>query len=431
MDDGSFKRADWLATTNIYEVNIRQYSDEGTFNAFAKELPRLKDMGVEVLWFMPIHPIGIISRKGKFGSYYSIRDFKTTNPEFGTPDEFKNLIAHAHQLGMRVIMDWVANHASWDNVWTADHPEYFERDSTGNFKPPYDWTDVIQIDHSSIAEQDSMIDAMKFWVTNFNIDGFRADLAHLTPLEFWKKARTAIEPLKPGLFWLAETEEAGYHEVFDASFTWEWMHKTEDYYKQKADLNSLYNVLYKYENDFPASAYRMYFTSNHDENSWNGTEYEKYGDMAKTLAVFSLTWKGIPMIYSGQEMPNLKRLAFFDKDTIDWNGGYALHDFYKTLLKLRKRNPALRSADPEVITQTIATSDDKRIMAYLRRNKNDEVFVLLNLGGEKAGFSIKDQFLKGKFVNIFTGAENFLFADTFIEMQPWGFLVYEKIITPK
>ena len=182
MDDGSFKRADWLATTNIYEVNIRQYSDEGTFNAFAKELPRLKDMGVEVLWFMPIHPIGIISRKGKFGSYYSIRDFKTTNPEFGTPDEFKNLIAHAHQLGMRVIMDWVANHASWDNVWTVDHPEYFERDSTGNFKPPYDWTDVIQIDHSSIAEQDSMIDAMKFWVTNFNIDGFRDDLAHLTPL---------------------------------------------------------------------------------------------------------------------------------------------------------------------------------------------------------------------------------------------------------
>ena len=431
MDDGSFKRADWLATTNIYEVNIRQYSDEGTFNAFAKELPRLKDMGIEVLWFMPIHPIGIISRKGKLGSYYSIRDFKTTNPEFGTPDEFKNLIAHAHQLGMRVIMDWVANHASWDNVWTVDHPEYFERDSTGNFKPPYDWTDVIQIDHSSIAEQDSMIDAMKFWVTNFNIDGFRADLAHLTPLEFWKKARTAIEPLKPGLFWLAETEEAGYHEVFDASFTWEWMHKTEDYYKQKADLNSLYNVLYKYENDFPASAYRMYFTSNHDENSWNGTEYEKYGDMAKTLAVFSLTWKGIPMIYSGQEMPNLKRLAFFDKDTIDWNGGYALHDFYKTLLKLRKRNPALRSADPEVITQTIATSDDKRIMAYLRRNKNDEVFVLLNLGGEKADFSIKDQFLKGKFVNVFTGAENYLFADTFIEMQPWGFLVYEKIITPK
>ncbi len=431
MSKEQFTRADWLATTNIYEVNIRQYSDEGTFNAFAKELPRLKDMGVEVLWFMPIHPIGIINRKGKSGSYYSIRDFKATNPEFGTPDEFKSLIAQAHQLGMRVIMDWVANHASWDNVWTVDHPEYFERDSEGNFKPPYDWTDVIQIDHSSVSEQGAMIDAMKYWVTNFDIDGFRADLAHLTPLEFWKKARTAIEAIKPGLFWLAETEEAGYHEVFDASFTWEWMHCAEDYYKRQTGLGSLYHVLQKYDSTFPASAYRMYFTSNHDENTWNGTEYEKYGDMAKALAVFSVAWKGIPMIYSGQEMPNLKRLAFFEKDPIDWDGRNVLHDFYKTLLKLRKRNPALRSADAEVITQIIVTSDDKSIMAFLRKYKNDEVLVLLNLSGEKAGFSIKDQFLKGKFKNVFTGAENYLAANTSIEMQPWDFLVYEKILNPK
>ena len=228
MTNKSFKRADWLATTNIYEVNTRQYTSEGTFIAFSKELPRLKDMGVEALWFMPIHPIGKINRKGKLGSYYSIMDFKAVNSEFGTADDFKDLIKKAHGLGMKVIMDWVANHAAWGNVWTIDHPEYFERDDNGNFKPPYDWTDVIQIDHSNETEQDAMIDAMKFWVTDFDIDGFRADLAHLTPLEFWKKARTAIEPLKPGLFWLAETEEINYHEVFDASFTWEWMHSTEE-----------------------------------------------------------------------------------------------------------------------------------------------------------------------------------------------------------
>ncbi len=429
MSKLSFTRADWLASTNIYEVNIRQYSAEGTFNAFAKELPRLKDMGVEALWFMPIHPIGIINRKGKMGSYYSIRDYKTTNPEFGTPNEFKSLITQAHQLGMKVIMDWVANHASWDNVWTIDHPEYFERDNAGNFKPPYDWTDVIQIDHSSIAEQDAMIDTMKFWVINFDIDGFRADLAHLTPLEFWRKARTAIEPIKPGLFWLAETEEISYHEVFDASFTWEWMHCTENYYKKQTGLGSLYHTLQKYENTFSASAHRMYFTSNHDENTWNGTEYEKYGDMAKALAVFSITWSGIPMIYSGQEMPNFKRLAFFEKDPIDWKGGYTLHDFYKTLLKLRKRNPALRSACSEARTRIIETSDEKSIMAYLRKNKNDEVLVFLNLSGKRTGFSIKDQFVKGNFVNVFTGVENHLAADTFIEIQPWNFLVYEKIVS--
>ena len=426
MTNSKFIRANWLGATNIYEVNIRQYTVEGTFTAFAKELPRLKDMGVEVLWFMPVHPIGKLNRKGESGSYYSIQDFKAVNPEFGTADDFFDLIKQAHDLGMKVIMDWVANHAAWDNVWTIDHPEYFERDSTGNFKPPYDWTDVIQIDHSNAAQQDAMIDAMKFWITDFDIDGFRADLAHLTPLGFWKKARTVIEPLKPDLFWLAETEEVNYHEVFDASFTWEWMHSTEDYYKKETGLDSLYHVLHKYESVFPASAYRMYFTTNHDENTWNGTEYEKYGDMAKALSVFSFTWNGIPMVYSGQEMPNVKRLQFFEKDVIAWKEKYELHDFYKTLSELRKRNPALRTADPAAVTHIITASGNKSILAYLRRNKNDEVFVLLNLCNGKTDFVIKDQHIEGFFTNVFTQAENYLTADKAVKMQPWEFLVYEK-----
>ncbi len=427
MTDRLFKRADWLADTNIYEVNVRQYTVEGTFVAFAKELPRLKEMGVEVLWFMPVHPIGHKNRKGEWGSYYSIMDHYAVNPEFGTAEHFKNLVSQAHASGMKVIMDWVANHAAWDNVWTIDHPEYFVKESDGNFKTPYDWTDVIQIDHSNEAQRDAMIGAMKFWVTDFDIDGFRADLAHLTPLEFWIKARREIEPLKENLFWLAETEEISYHQVFDASFTWEWMHKTEDYYKQRTGLAGLQNVLQKYENDFPAAAYRMYFTSNHDENTWNGTEYEKYGDMAMALAVFSFTWNGIPMIYSGQEMPNLKRLKFFEKDVIAWNGEFALHEFYKQLCEIRKKNPALRSADPAVTTRIIETGDDKSIMAFLRKNKNDEVLVLLNLCNKKTGFSLKDDSIHGLFINVFSKKRIQLTAETFLEMQPWEFLVYEKI----
>lgn len=426
MNNGGYKRADWIKDTNIYEVNLRQYTAEGTIKAFAGELPRLKDMGVEILWFMPVHPIGKINRKGKLGSYYSIMDFKAVNPEFGTADDFKGLIKQAHGLGMKVIMDWVANHAAWDNVWTEDHPDYFERDEAGNFKPPYDWTDVIQINHSNPAEQDAMIDAMKFWVVNFDIDGFRADLAHLTPLAFWKKARTAIEPLKPGLFWLAESEEISYHEVFDATFTWEWMHITEDFYKKKTDIDSLYHLLQKYQTAFPATAYRMYFTSNHDENTWNGTEYEKYAELAKALAVFSFTWNGIPLIYSGQEKPNLKRLAFFEKDSIDWNAEYRLHDFYKTLSGLRKRNPALRAADAAVTTFLISTSAGKSVLGYLRKKENDEVLVLINLSANKTGFTINDQVVNGFFVDIFSNAEIHLRTDTFIEMQPWAFLVFEK-----
>jgi len=426
MNNMLYKRADWLATTNIYEVNLRQYTGEGTFNAFAKELPRLKDMGVEVLWFMPIHPIGKKNRKGGLGSYYSVMDYKAVNPEFGSMDDLKALVKMAHGMGMKVIIDWVANHAAWDNAWTKDHPGYFERDEQGNFKPPYDWDDVIQIDHSNPAQQDAMIDAMKFWVSGINIDGFRADLAHLTPLDFWKKARKEIEPLKPGLFWLAETEEINYHEVFDASYAWAWMHKTEDLFKGTTDPDGLCQLLQKYQDDFPASAYRMYFTSNHDENTWNGTEYEKYGDMALALAVFCFTWNGIPMIYSGQEMPNKKRLKFFEKDAIAWNGNYALHDFYKTLLALKKNNPALRAADNAVSTRYVGTTAGKNILAWLRKKENDEVLVLLNLCKEKNGFAIADELVTGSYINVFSKAENHFTADTFFDMQPWEFLVFEK-----
>ena len=426
MNNTPYKRAGWIANTNIYEVNIRQYSAEGSFNAFATALPRLKEMGVEVLWIMPIHPIGKINRKGTLGSYYSISDFKAVNPEFGTAGDFKNLVRLAHELGMKVIMDWVANHAAWDNVWTIDHPEYFVRDEAGNFKPPYDWTDVIQIDHSNDAEQDAMIDAMKYWVTDFNIDGFRADLAHLTPLSFWHKARTAIEPLKPDLFWLAESEEINYHEVFDATFTWEWMHRTESFYKGNCNMGSLYDVLAKSETTFPETAHRMYFTSNHDENTWNGTGEEKYGDMLQCLAVFSCTWNGIPMIYSGEELPNKKRLKFFEKDVIEWNGKYQLHDFYKTLLTLRKTNPALRSADAAVSTFHIITEGGKNIMAFLRKNDNDEVLVFLNLSKDVSGFTIKDQLINAVYKNVFDATEQHLQPDAFLKMQPWDYLVFER-----
>ncbi len=421
-----YKRAAWLHTTNIYEVNLRQYSSEGTFNAFSKELPRLRDMGVEVIWFMPIHPIGEKNRKGALGSYYSIRDFKAVNPEFGTADDFKELITKAHALGMKVIMDWVANHAAWDNVWTKDHPEFFERDASGNFRAPYDWTDVIQIDHTCEAEQDAMVDAMKYWVTHFDIDGFRADLAHLTPLTFWKKARTAIEPLKENLFWLAETEEISYHEVFDASFTWEWMHKSESYCKGQSAMADLKNILHRYYGAFPASAYRMYFTSNHDENSWNGTEYEKYGDAAAALAVFSTTWNGIPLIYSGQELPNRKRLKFFDKDVIEWTGTNELHGFYKTLLSLRKTNPALRASDAAVNSFMLNSAADEQVLAYLRKNGEYEVFVLLNPGKDTARFSIGDDIVTGTYREVFTGECQLLNAASVIELPPGAYRVFEK-----
>ncbi|MDP9230439.1 MAG: alpha-amylase family glycosyl hydrolase [Bacteroidota bacterium] len=424
--DFAFKTLPWVHSANIYEVNTRQYTKEGTFNAFVKELPRLKDMGVQILWFMPIHPIGEIKRLGSLGSYYSIKNYKATNPEFGTIEDFKNLVNAAHQSGFKVILDWVTNHTAWDNVWAKDHPEYYVHDSAGNFVSPYDWKDVIQINHKNLGEQDAMIDAMKFWVTECNIDGFRCDLAHLTPLNFWRKARIELDRIKP-LFWLAESEEINYHEVFDTSFTWEFLHKMEAFWRKKTDIMGLDSVLQKYNTKFPPNAIRLYFTSNHDENSHSGSEYERMGDAAKLFAVFCATWNGIPLIYSGQELPVKKRIKFFDKDPIEWTGKNELYNFYKTLLNLHSTHPALRAGDANVITYRLKTSDDKRIFSFLRKNENKEVLVILNLSEEPhLHFNIDDTRLTGKFKNIFSGAENDFTTEKNFEIQAWDYLVFEK-----
>jgi alpha-amylase len=422
----SFKTVAWAGATNIYEVNLRQYTAAGTFKAFEAELPRLQDMGVEVLWFMPITPISVKNRKGSLGSYYAASSYDQTNPEYGSLDDFKQLVQSAHQQGFKVIIDWVANHTGWDHVWTKEHPDFYVRDQNGQFTEKNGWDDVIDLNYQNPAMRKAMIEAMRFWVKETGIDGFRCDMAMLVPLEFWKEVRFQLDQERP-LFWLAECEEANYHEVFDATYSWKWMHKTADFYKGHTNMAGLDSVLQAYHDDFPAQAIRTYFTSNHDENSWNGTEYEKYGAAAKALAVFSCTWNGVPLIYSGQEMPNLKRLKFFDKDPIEWNGQYALHDFYKTLLNLHKQHPALRAGDSTVVTYRLQTDAPDQIMAYLRKRGDEEVLVLLNLSAQnQLRFELTDKAVHGLFTNAFGGVVNDFTQDRRFEMGAWDYLVYVK-----
>ena len=425
-----FKPLDWVRSTNIYEVNVRQYTSEGTFNAFAKELPRLKEMGVQTLWFMPITPIAQKNMKGSLGSYYACSDYTSINPEFGTLDDFKNLVKQSHQMSFKVIIDWVANHTGWDHKWTKEHPDYFEKDTaTNDFKIASGMDDIIELDFKNPALRKAMKDAMQFWVTECDIDGFRCDLAFWVELDFWKEARPELDAIKP-LFWLGEFDELEkpeYGEAFDASYSWTWMHKTEEFYKKHEPLDLLYAVLKRYD-DLGDSSMRAWFTTNHDENSWNGTEYEKYGDMAKALAVFSITWNGVPLIYSGQELPlKDKRIKFFDKDPIPWNGNYALAGFYKTLFALKANNPALRSGDPAVQTFRIKTTDPKNIFAYLRKNGNKEVLVLLNFSAQKnLHFDIIDANAAGIYTDIFSGAPADFSAKKNFIMQEWEYKVYEK-----
>ena len=424
-----FKPVEWSHSTNIYEVNLRQYTDEGTFNAFANYLPSLKEMGVKTLWFMPITPIAQKNKKGSMGSYYACSDYISINPEFGSMDDFKNLVKQAHEMGFKVILDWVANHTGWDHSWTKEHPEYYLKDSlTNDFKIASGMDDIIELDYKNPALRQAMKDAMKFWVTECAIDGFRCDLAFWVELDFWKEARKELDAVK-SLFWLGEFDELEkpeYGEAFDASYTWTWMHKTEDFYKKQESLDTLLTVLKKYD-DLGDSTMRAWFTTNHDENSWNGTEYEKYGDMAKALAVFSTTWNGVPLLYSGQELPNRKRIKFFEKDVIEWAATNGLNNFYKALLQLKTNNPALRSGDPSVQTFRIKTSDPKNIFAYLRKNGSKEVLVVLNLSGQKdLHFDIPDSTVTGIYTNVFSGAANDFTTNKSFEMQGWEYLVYEK-----
>lgn len=421
-----FSPPEWTKSSNIYEVNLRQYTPEGTFNAFANHLPRLKAMGVQVLWFMPIHPIGKIKRLGTLGSYYSISDHKAVNPEFGVLDDFKKLIEAAHALGFKIMIDWVANHTSWDHVWTQEHPDYYERDSQGNFHPPFDWTDVIQIDHNSAAEQEAMLDAMQFWITECDIDGFRCDMAHLTPLAFWKTARERLDKIKR-LFWLAETEEISYHEVFDSSYTWELLHTMEAFWRKEKDMNGLEAVLGKYQTVFPAAAIRLFFTSNHDENSHSGSEYERMGDAAIPFAVLCATWGGIPLIYSGQEMPLKERLNFYNKDTIKWTGNYLLNGFYKTLLELHAVHPALSAGDPSVQYFRIHSTADAQVLIYLRKKDERELLVILNLSAiDHLQFEINDERINGKYQNVFSGRTDELGSGFIFNMKSWDYIVYQK-----
>jgi alpha-amylase len=425
MADHRFEPVGWSANSNIYEVNLRQYTPEGTFNAFAAHLPRLKAMGVDILWLMPIMPISREKRLGSLGSYYAIADYSTTNPEFGSMDDFKNLVQAIHLFGMKVIIDWVANHTGWDHGWTNTHPEFYRRNNDGQFFDAHGWSDVIDLNYDNQDLRTTMIAQMEAWVRDCDIDGFRCDMAMLVPLDFWRQARVHLDSVKP-LFWLAECEEINYHEVFDATYCWKFLHKMEAFYRKETNIDGLFEVLDFYRDMFPQTAYRCFFTTNHDENSHSGSEYERLGDAAVMFAVFCATWSGIPLIYNGQELPNRKRLLFFEKDLIEWQDQCALHDFYKTLLHLRKTNKALTAGIAEALPQRLLINHPHEAMAFARTYQGDKILVVLNLSAEAQSITLSDNTIMGRYEDVFTSAVVDFNQERNLNIQGWGFMVMTR-----
>lgn len=417
------KHLDWTRNAVIYEVNVRQYTPEGTFAAFEKHLPRLKDLGVDVLWIMPVHPISEKNRKGKLGSYYAVKDYQGINPEFGTKEDFKHLVDEAHKAGFKVIIDWVANHTGWDNNWIAEHPDWYAKDSTNNIISPYDWTDVAELNYDNKDMRAAMTDAMKYWVTDFDIDGFRCDMAHEVPTDFWNDTRKTLDSVKP-MFMLAETENYDLLDhAFDANYSWELMHMMSDVTKGKKNADSIAAYLQRLDTIKCSDGYKMNFLTNHDENSWNGTEFERYGKGVDAFAVLTYTIDGMPMLYTGEEVGMKKRLSFFEKDAVpSWTENQTTQ-FFKKLNELKHMHPALRAGEMGGTLKRYSTSANKDLLIYSREKAGEEVLVMLNLSDKPVSYTSNDGLGKGDYTDYFTGTK---VKELPTSLKPWEYKVYVK-----
>ena len=413
----------WIMQGNIYEVNIRQYTPEGTFVAFSKHLNRLKEMGVQTLWFMPINPISKLDRKGSLGSYYAVSDYTAINPEFGNMEDWKSLVNQAHAKGFKVIIDWVPSHTGADHPWLQEKPDFYVKDSaTGKAISMYDWTDTRKLNYHFPATNDSMLSAMKFWIRETDIDGFRCDVAGEVLDEFWKMSIPELKKMK-NIFMLAEGDKPSlYADGFDATYTWNDFNMMKLIALGKRNAASLDSVILKTDSIFPSNALRLFFTSNHDENSWNKADFETMpGHSHAPFAILTQTMKrSIPLIYSGQEEPILKAIKFFDKDTILFKN-YERSTFYNKLLTLRTNNVAL--AANASFTKLSSDSEDI-IYAYARQMGNQKIVVILNLSKVPQSFSIKNRLIAGAAVEIFTNKKENLKLGKKMNLGAWGYLMY-------
>lgn len=380
-------------------------------------------MGVEILWLMPVTPISKTDRKGSLGSYYAVADYRAVNPEYGTLDDFKVLVNQAHELGFKVIVDWVANHTGADHPWLTKHKDFYMLDSAGTPKFAFDWSDTRELNFDNKTMRDSMIESMKYWISETDIDGYRCDVANEVPVDFWKACIDSLRTMKT-IFMLAEGDKPELHTAgFDASYFWKMFQAMKKVAAGERNALSLDTIINQNDSTFPPNAALLYFTSNHDENSWNKSDYGTFPGMKHdAFAVFTQTMKSsIPLIYSGQEEPVLRAIPFFEKDSIEFKE-YKREKLYSTLLDLRKDNPALAV---DASYKKISVGDNKALFAYLRQKGEDKIAVILNLSNKEQTITISDEQLTGEPLNVFMGTKEPLKLNLSFKIQPWGYIVYD------
>ncbi len=415
----------WSRDAVIYQINTRQFTPEGTFAAARRELPRLHSLGVDILWLMPVQPIGAKNRKGTLGSPYSIRDYLAVNPEFGDVDDLKRFIAAAHELGMHVILDWVANHTAWDNPLAEQHPEWYARDWKGEFHPPAwtDWSDVIELDYEQPGLRRYMTDALKWWVTEVGMDGFRCDVAGFVPTDFWDQARAELDAIKP-VFMLAEWEQRDLQaRAFDATYSWGFYDTLARIAKGGADATAMTFYYYEKNNSWPREAMRMLFASNHDKNAWEGTQFEVFGDALKAVIALSFASEGIPMIYNGQEAGNPKRLAFFEKDPITWRE-HPVGELYRRLITLKSDTSVLWNGAWGAPMLQVVNSLPAQVFSFVRQDDRSKLFAVFNLSPQPARPGFSESLHSGSYRDFASGEEWTFTENSTLELAPWGYHLF-------
>ncbi len=420
----------WAYDATIYELNTRQLTEEGTFKAAEAILPELRENGIDIIWVMPCQPIGVITRKGTLGSYYSIIDYCQINPEFGTREDFEHFLSEAHRLGFKVILDWVANHTAPDSEWTKNEGWHY-RDSLGNLMVQYDWTDISKLNYDNQDMRAEMLKAMHWWMDSIGIDGFRCDVAGEVPTDFWNWAMGDLRLTHPNMFTLAEDEDKAQElteSAFDMYYGWTLHHIMNDVAQGKKGVEDLWAYFAKADSTIRPEAIRMNFISNHDENSWNGTEQERMGDAVNLFVAFCYVVPGMPEIYTGQLSGNHHRLEFFEKDLIDRDEAYAQADLYKQLNSLREKNKAIFS--PEVGAPMVRIpADNEHIFACARQKEGrwytNTLLAVMNMSNEEQTVTLELTGYEGKYTCI-CGKQKELAASQTFTLKPWEYKILTK-----
>jgi glycosidase len=379
---------DWVRDGVVYEIYPRAFSPQGTFNGITARLDDLKNLGVDILWLMPIHPIGQEKKKGTIGSPYAVRDYYGINPDYGTKEDFKKLIAEAHRRGMKVIIDIVANHTSWDSVMMKS-PEFYEHDAAGRITYPHDWSDVAELNYANPQLRRYMTDMLKYWIREFDLDGFRCDVAEEVPTDFWENARAELDKIKPDIVMLAEGHKAELLlKAFDFDYSWPLHTALTNVLQGRGRASDLRTVWEQEARAWPRRSLHLRFSDNHDERR----AIARFGEPAALAAsALMFTLDGVPLVYNGMEVGDTTESgapALFEKLPIFWPIAERRPEFprfYKQIMTLRRSSVALRRGSLE----WLRNSDEARVLTYIRRGENEEVLVAVNLSNQPFNGSVE------------------------------------------